>query len=538
MIIFSFTLNILAFAMLFSPAGDNRYVYIFSIIALLVLVIASANYVNLATARAADRAKEVGVRKATGASRRQLFTQFMSESYVAVLIVLLIGFFIAAAALPLFNQVTGKQLSLNTLLMPPALVAVAILWIVLGFVCSIYPAVVLSAFNPIRVLKGNMKAGSSGIGLRKSLIVVQFFISTGLIMSTLVVYKQLSYIQHKKLGYDKDHVLILRNDKTLQAHLTALKAEFASVPGVQNVTTCSQAPVFVPGKYNLTLHNTEMLITGTRVDKDFIKTMKIDIASGVDFTTADEEAAFTGADSLQRPAILNETAVQSFGWTPEQAVGQVISFQGRKTVIKGVVRDFHFSSIHEPIAPFIIFLDNSTNKILVRLSGTSLEQTLNQLKSKWAGLAPHLPFDYEFMDEQFANLYTAETRTGRLCYIFSFLAVALACLGLFGLASFSAEQRAKEIGIRKVLGASSLNIAGLLSKNFLKLVFLASIISLPAAWWVLNNWLEDFAYRITIQWWMFLAAALLSVIISLLTISFQAFAAANANPVQSLRRDN
>jgi putative ABC transport system permease protein len=521
----------------FEPGGDNRYVYIFSGVALLVLIIACANYVNLTTARASERAREVGVRKVIGASRKRLFGQFISESVVTVFVSLLISLLLVKLFISPFNTITGKQLELNFLLNPAGLVALGTILFVIGFLGSIYPALVLSGFQPISILKGNVPVNASGIGLRKTLFVAQFFISVALIVSTLVIQEQLGFIQNKKLGYNNDHVLVLRSDAQTRTKMNTVKTELSANRNVLGVTTCNQTPTFIPGKYNLNIDDKEMVIAGVRVDKDFIKTMGMDIRSGVDFTTIEEQAAFKNTDTIQRPLIINEATVRTFGWTNENAIGKKFKFQGRNSIVKAVVADFHFSSMHETISPIVIFLAANTSRILVRLSANDLGQTLSYIRSKWSELAPQLPFEYEFMDEQFDKLYAAETRTGKIFYAFALLAIALACLGLSGLATFTAYQRTKEIGIRKVLGASVSGIVLLLSKDFLKLVLIAIIIASPVAWWLMNKWLEDFAYRVNITWTVFLVAGAAAIMIALITLSFQAIRAAMANPVKSLRTE-
>ena len=519
------------------PGGDYRYVYIFSIVALLILAIACANYVNLTTARAVERAREVGVRKVAGASRKQLFTQFIGESMLTVFAALLISLVLVRLFLPAFNMIAAKQLTLDSLLSPAPLTALGIILFSIGFFGGLYPALVLSRFNPVKVLKGNIRTGSSGIRLRKSLIVVQFFISVVLIVSTLVIQGQLSFIQNKKLGYDNDHVVVLRSDESVLKKINTVKTELLNNPDILGVTTCNQTPTFIPGKYNLSLDGKEMIIAGVRVDKDFIRTMGMNIKSGSDFTKAEEEAAFAFTDTIQRPVIINEAAVRSFGWTNDNAVGKIFRFQGRNSIVKGVVGDFHYTSMHEAINPFIIFLSNDISKILVKVSGHELPRTLRYMQKKWSELAPHLPFEYEFLDDQFSKLYSAETRTGKIFYAFALMAIGLACLGLLGLVTFATHQRTKEIGIRKILGASVQGIIALLSKDFLKLVGIATLIAVPVAWWVMNKWLQDFAYRISIQWWVFLIAGCIAVFIAFVTISFQAIRAAVANPVKSLRTE-
>lgn len=521
----------------FEPGGDNRYVYIFSAVALLVLMIACANYVNLTTARASERAREVGVRKVIGASGKQLFFQFISESFITVFVSLLISILLVRLSLPVFNEIAGKQLELSFLLTPACLIALGVILFVVGFLGSIYPALILSRFQPVKVLKGNSRINSSGIGLRKALFMIQFFISVALIISTLVIKGQLRFMQNKKLGYDNDHVLVLHADKEVLQKMNTVKTEFLNIPAVLGVTACNQTPTFVPGRYNATIDDKDVLIAGIRVDKDFIPTMGMDIISGNGFTAWEEEAAFANADTIQRPLIINEAAVHSFGWTNENAVGRKLKFQGRNSIVKAVVSNFHFASMHETINPIIIFLSKNTGRMLVKLSSNDLPQTLGYIGKKWAQLAPHLPFEYEFLDDQFNNLYSAETKTGKIFYAFALLAIGLACLGLLGLVTFTAYQRTKEIGIRKVLGASVPGIVLMLTKDFLKLVAVAIMVATPIAWWVMNKWLQDFAYRTDIGWEVFFIAGLASVLVVLITLSFQAIKAAIGNPVKALRTE-
>lgn len=519
------------------PGSDYRYVYIFSIIALFILAIAAANYINLSTARATDRAKEVGLRKTVGAVRKQLISQFMSESFVVVLVSLIVGLLLAAAFMPVFSTVAGSQFTSKLLLRREYLMALTATMLLISFIGGFYPALVLSRFAPVSVLKGNFKTGTSGVGLRKSLIIIQFVISIALIASTLVIHNQLDFIQNRKLGYNKDHVLVLRGDRSTAARMQSLKSELLRNNDILGVTTCNQTPVFVPGKYGLSLNDQEMLITGIRTDKDFSKTMGVTILSGADFTEADEVSAFAGTDTVYRPIMLNETAVRFFNWTPEDAVGKVLKFQGRRSMIKAVVEDFHFSSLHEPITPFVVFLSANTTRVLVRTSGSDVQETIQYIAEKWNGFAPQLPFEYEFLDEQFNKLYSAESKTGKLFYAFAILSIGLACLGLFGLVTFTTKQRTKEIGIRKVLGSSLYGLMILLSKDFLKLVVIATVIAFPIAWWTMEQWLNGFVYRVPLGWLEFVLTACFALVITFVTLSVQVIKAALINPVKSLRTE-
>lgn len=521
----------------FEPAGDYRYVYIFSIVALLILVIACANYMNLVTARASERAREIGVRKVMGAERKQLFGQFLGESGFTVFIALLLGLGLVRLMLPAFNALTAKELEFMTLLKPPVVLIVPGILLVVGLLGGSYPALILSGFIPVKVLKGDFKTSTAGVWLRKSLIVVQFVISVGLIICTIIINYQLQFIQNRKLGYNKDHVLVLPVDDFIREKASTFKTEFKSNPSVAGVSICTQTPTFIPGRYGIALDGREMTVTAEGVDKDFIQTLGLEVISGSGFTEADETEIRSENKTVPDPLMLNETVVASLGWKPAEAVGKTIEFEGKKHRIKGVVKNFHFDSMKEPIGPMVLFLTGYNRIMLVKLSGKQLPQTLEFLESKWNVLAAHRPFQYKFLDEEFDKLYVSESRTGRIFFAFALLAIGLACLGLFGLATFAAQQRTREIGIRKVLGASLAGIVKLLSKDFLKLVLIALVIAAPVAWYFMHEWLSDFAYRISIGWWVFVVSGVLAILIALITISFQAIKAAIANPVKSLRTE-
>ncbi|HEV3250194.1 MAG TPA: ABC transporter permease [Puia sp.] len=517
------------------PAGDYRYVYIFSLIALLIIAVACANYVNLTTARATERAKEVGIRKVMGALRLQLFGQFMGESIILVTLSCLTGLILVKFLLPTFNLLAAKQLEFKAIFQQGAIAVSAIVLCVVGMLGGSYPALLLSKFSAIKVLKGNLKAGVSGVWLRKSLIVVQFIISAGLILATMIIHSQLNFIQNKKLGYNKENIIVLPTDKFIREKLASFKSELLTNPEIRSITTTNQTPIFVPGKYDLSLNSREMIVTAVRTDKDFIKTLQLKILSGADFTDADQK--LVDSTDIRRPLIINETAAKSLGWTPNEAVGKSLQFQGIRGIVKGVVNDFHFSSMHEEITAFVIFLSSNTHNMLVKISGDHTAQTLQYIGQMWKSLAPYRPFEYEFLDDQFDKLYNVETRTGKLFYSFAILAIGLACLGLFGLVAFIAQQRTKEIGIRKVLGATVLNIAALLSREFIFLVVIAILVASPLAWWAMNKWLQSFAYHIVLNGWMFVGSGLIPILIALATLSFQAIKTALASPVKSLRTE-
>lgn len=524
----------------FEPNSDIRYIYIFSIIGLLILLIACTNYMNLTTARATGRAKEVGVRKVMGAVRGTLFWQFMGESVIITTAAMLLSVLLGELLMPYFNQLAGKQLML-ALLNPWLLLGLLATGVLISFLAGSYPAIALSAYQPVKVLKGNLTAHGSGLWLRKGLIVFQFVISAFLIIATLVIQRQLYYVQNKKLGYNQEHVLVLPSDTKVMERLGTFKTELRQHPHIKQVTTAYETPTDIDGGYQLRKAGEDKgrLVKAIPVEKGFLQTLELELLAGTDFTFADEQAALLPEENEQKQSamLLNESAVREMGWTPEEAVGQQVE-EPRKGVVKGVVRDFHYSPLYEGIGPLVIFLEQLYGGvILVKISGEDLPGTLRHLETTWQALAPNRPFSYTFLDEEYANLYQAERRTGKIFGTFAFLAVMLACLGLFGLAAFMAQQRTKEIGIRKVLGASVASIVGLLSKDFVKLVLVAFAIAAPLAWYAMRRWLEDFTYRIELEWWVFAIVGGLVVLIAVITVSFQAVKAALADPVKSLRSE-
>ncbi len=521
------------------PNGDLKYIYIFAIIAGLILVIACTNYINLITAHASARAKEVGIRKVIGAQKEQLFWQFIGESCILTFIALVIGLVLVKLLLPLFNNLTGKEVTAAVLQSPFTLAGVLVIAFLVSVLAGSFPAVTLANFKPVTVLKGSFKSSGRGIWLRKGLIVFQFVISIFLIVSALIVYRQLRYIQDKKIGYNNQQVLVLPTDEHLINKFKLLKSEFKRNPAVRNVTLAYETPTNIQGGYSYKKpqDSKARMVTAIPVEKDFVQTLDILILAGRGFNDLDEKLLKpdgTGEYSF----VLNESAVKKLGWTPAEAVGQRLEMSARTGIIRGVAQDFHFAPIHETINPLVIFLDHvSWGKILVKIDGRDVPGTLATLETTWKQLAPHRPFTYNFLDEEYGKLYSAEQRIGKTFAAFAFLAILLACLGLFGLAAFTTVQRAKEIGIRKVLGATVSNITLLLSKDFLKLVLLAIVIACPLAGWAMYNWLQDFAYRTAISWWIFVVAGLGALLIALITVSFQAVKVAVANPVETLRSE-
>jgi putative ABC transport system permease protein len=526
----------------FEPNGDLIYIYVFGSIAMLILVIACVNYVNLATSRAVERAQEVGVRKVMGAGQGQLFGQFMGESIIVTFTALGLGVLLAYLVLPLFNELSDRTFSFSVWLTPTYLLALFGIGLIVSLVAGGYPALVLVRFQPVRVLKGHLKTAGAG-QFRQALIVFQFAITAFLIVSTLLVRNQLSYIQHKKLGYNKDHVLVLPANKQVNEKIDALKAEFGQHAGVSSVARAYESPVFIEGGYSMRRQDMpdgkSKMVTAIPVDEGFIKTMGIRIIAGRDLNKADMAQASQKVDSLNYfHFILNESAAKELGWKPQEAIGQKMDMgSGRPGEVSAVVEDFHFASMKQSIGPLIIFPEAWGNVLLVKLSGSNLPTTLQALETSWRSIVPDRPFEYSFMDEEFNQLYASETRTGQIFSVFAFLSIFLACLGLFGLSAYTTAQRTKEIGVRKVMGASVFSIVGLLSRDFLRLVLIAIALASPIGWFAMNRWLSNFAYRIAIDWWVFVLAGLLAVGIALLTVSFQSIKAALMNPVKSLRSE-
>lgn len=526
------------FASELSPQGDIRYVYIFAAIALFMLALACINFINLSTAGASKRAKEVGIRKVLGSLKLQLVRQFLLESVLLTLSASVLAIVLVYMALPAFNQLSGKNLSLqliNTPFLIPFLLGFTLITSILA---GSYPAFYLSSFNPISVLKGKFSSGKKSAGLRSGLVVFQFFVSITLIVSTAVVYNQLSYIQHKKLGYDKEQVMILPSTEALGNRDAVFRQQLLKDPRILNVSVSGYLPAGSSNNNNFFIYPDEkntQLIKSLRydIDENYISTLGIEMSAGRNFSK-DYPTDSAGA-------IINETAARELGWEKD-AVGHSFTNSNNNGNranyhIIGVVKDFHFKSLHEKITPLIMVLSNSPGNIIVKAKTKDMAGLLSSMKKEWTTLTTEAAFSYSFVDERLNNTYLAEQKTGSILGIFAGITIFVACLGLFGLAMFTAEQRKKEIGVRKVLGATVLQITGLLSKDFLKLVFISALIAFPIAWWSMNKWLEDFAYRISISWVIFVIAGAGTMLIALLTVSYQSIKAAKADPVKNLRTE-
>lgn len=524
------------------PNSTTQYVYIFSAIALFILLIACVNFMNLSTARSANRAREVGVRKVLGSAKKYLVAQFLTESILVAFAATVIALVAAILLLPAFNQLSGKDIVINSQTyawLIPALLAIVL---IVGALAGSYPAFYLSAFQPIDVLKGKLSAGFKGGGLRNFLVVLQFSISIFLIVGTLVIYNQLHYIQTKNLGYNRSQVLIVQNTFELGNQASAFKQEVMQLAGVTSATMTGFLPtsnwkstaIFFK---DAAFDQKKALFPQTwEIDEDYIKTMDMKMAAGRSFSGQ----RLTDSSGI----IINESAARFLGLKDPLNKPLYRSNGGKQDIsnsktyhIIGVVKDFNFSSLRDVISPMVLVLARNTGALSVRVNTNDLPSLLAQIKNKWKGLAPNVQMNFSFMDQDFDAEYRTEQRVGTIFMVFTTLAIIIACLGLFGLAAYAAEQRTKEIGIRKILGASVAAITAMLSFDFIKLVFIAILISLPAGWYLMNKWLQGFAYRVNIQWWVLVLAGLTSIVIALITIGFQSIKAATSNPVNSLRSE-
>ncbi|MGC4038808.1 MAG: ABC transporter permease [Chitinophagaceae bacterium] len=524
--------------------SDIKYIYIFAAIGVFIVFLACVNFMNLSTAQSSTRAKEVGIRKVLGSESRQLVRQFLSEAMLYSFISALSAFILAFILLPSFNHISGRSIEFSSLLSPVTFVTITGLCVLIGFLAGIYPAFYLTSFNPVQVLKGLsiLKNNFKNLFIRNGLVIFQFTVSIVLIICTLVVFQQLRYTQNKDMGLNKDRVLEIANTARLGNNEEPFRIELSKLAGVAGASRSGSIPTkgnFGDGYVPEAVETDKPLITDLglssyMVDEHFIPTLQIKVLKGRNFSDAFNDSA---------SVILNEKAATEIGW--KDPVGKILDYPGndQKFKVIAVVKDFNTSSLHDAVEPFALFHNSSktyyvnSSYITVRLSGGSAAPDVAAIESTWKKFAPGLPFDYSFLDEDFDSLYRSEQRMGKIFGVITGLSLFVACLGLFGLSIFTAARRRKEIGIRKVLGASVQGVTLLLSKDFLKLVALSAVIAFPIAWFAMHAWLQDFAYRITMSWTVFFIAAMSALVIALIVISFQSIKAANTNPVKSLRTE-
>lgn len=520
--------------------GDMDYVYIFSVIAFFILLIACINFMNLSTARSAHRAKEVGVRKVLGSLKAQLIYQFLAESILVSLVSFVLAVVLANLAIPFFNDLANKSLSIP--FADPLFIGGFFVGVVfVGVLAGSYPAFFLSAFKPVKVLKGSLSSGMKSGALRSVLVVVQFCTSIFLVIGTLIILNQLDFIQNKDLGFEKDQVIIIDDAYLASGNVNALKTAIESFPEVKSASLSGFLPTPSSNNMNLFLkgitptQENQHLMSSWTVDYDYMETLGMGVAAGRNFSRD------FPSDSLG--AILNEAAALDMGYTPEEALGTTIGnfvnqegdIQGLKVV--GVVKDFHYQSLRNKIGPLIMQLGNSSGLLNIKVNTRDYPALIDKLQDQWTSLAPNQPFETSFLDDRFGRMYDKEQRLGKIFGVFASLTILIACLGLFGLAAYTAENRIKEVGIRKVLGANVGQLVYMLSKDIGKLVIIAFIIGAPLAWYAMNAWLQGFEYRTSIGWTIFALTAGGSLTIALLTMSYQSIRAATGNPVKSLRSE-
>lgn len=519
--------------------GNIQYVYIFSAVALFILILACINFMNLTTARSSGRAKEVGIRKVLGTEKKSLIWQFLTESTLISILALIIGLLFVWLSLGWFNDISGKQMLISSLFTPKFLAFILILPFIIGALAGAYPAFFMSSFKPITVLKGDLSTGHKKNTLRNFLVVFQFTTSIILIVGTIVIYKQLNHIQSSELGFNKEHVLVVNNTGLPQETRKSLKDEIVQLTDVKSASFGQYLPVSNSSRNN-TSFSTEAVMTEAnaismqfwRTDYDYLENLNMEMLEGRFFSRE------FGSDSTA--IIINETTVKLTGL--DNPVGKnIYGSDGNGNIstyhIIGVIKNFNYESLKQNVGALSMVLGNNSSRSAYRFNANDVTGLVDIIQDKYKAVAPGMPFDYSFLDESFDNMYRQEQRVGSVAITFAILAIIIACLGLLGLATYIAEQRTKEIGVRKVLGASVSNIVRMLSTDFVKLVLIAFLIATPIAYWFMNQWLQDFAFRIDLSWWIFAATGIISLIVALITLSFQAIRAAISNPVNSLRTE-
>ncbi|MBS1662805.1 MAG: ABC transporter permease [Bacteroidetes bacterium] len=520
--------------------GNIQYVYIFGAIATFILLIACVNFMNLSTARSAGRAKEVGIRKVMGSLRSGLVGQFLIESMLISFVSFVLAVGLLFLFIPLFNQLAQQHLRVVDVFRPSMIAILLAVMIITGLLAGSYPAFVLSAFQPIDVLKGKLSRGLKGSLLRNSLVVFQFTVSIILMVSTGVIYRQLSYIRHKDIGFDKEQLLVIRNAGALGNQAQAFKKELSGLPGISGITYTAYLPIDGWRSNDAMFPTADLDIKKAisaqqwEVDADYIPTLQIQMKAGRNFSR--------DLPTDSSAVVINEAAAaflktkNPIGATLYR-IQDIHSKKLQPFTVIGVVKNFNFSSLREKIMPLSLHLSSNTASLAMRVKTRDVSGLIAQIKSKWKAMVPSEAIRYTFLDEDFNRQYEGEERTGKISIAFSALAILIACLGLFGLVTYAAEQRTKEIGIRKVLGANVAGIVAMLSRDFVRLVTVAILVASPLAWFAMNKWLQDFAYRVEVPWWLFPVAGFLALLIAVVTASFQAIKAALANPVKSLRSE-
>ena len=515
------------------PTGNILYVYLFTAIALFVLMIACINFMNLTTACAVKRAKEVGIRKVVGARKNQLVQQYLGESFLLSIFSALAAICVVILVLPLFNRLTSKEITLISLTNPSFVLGIVAIVLAVGLISGIYPAFFLSAFQPMQSLKSRTGYSFSGTALRKGLVIFQFALSIGIIISTMVVHKQMRYIQSQNLGYDREQILVIPLNKDLRQNYEGFRNELLKYPGIENISTSSYVPTRGSAHLTFRFEGQEEDLSQViyLVDKEFVSTFGLELLAG---KNPQHPISKDGTSEF----LVSKLTIQEAGYSsPQEAIGKGVNLREYKGHIVGVVNDINIYSLHQvPYAiSYVVTSINNHNYLSIRILPQNIPETIGHIQKTWQEMVPSYPLDYFFLDASFAQMHISDKKMSEIFSIFSILAIFVACMGLFGLATYTAEQKTKEIGVRKILGASASSIYLLLSQEFLKWVALANIIAWPVAYYAMNQWLQNFAFRITIGWEIFLVSGCVALAISLMTVSFQSIKATTTNPADSLR---
>lgn len=522
------------------PGTDIKYLYIFGVVAILLIAIGIINYVNLATAEATERTKEVGLRKVVGADRFQLFGQFISESMMLTLGAATLSVLILYLLAPQFLQMSGVPLDLNLLFSVPGLLILAGIILTVGLLSGLYPSVILSGLQPIKAMGNSLQIGG-GAWVRKSLVIFQFFVSMGLLISTLVVKRQLDFMQDVNLGYDKERVIALPYHYNMRNSIESIKQEMLRTGAAESIALAGDMPIHIKAEYNIFSggdNQREMMITGYSVDHDLVNTIGLEILAGENFTDRDlsRPEAYDSAKDIS--ILLNESALPQLGWTAEEAIGKRVDLGGGMSVVKGVVKNFHFNSLHHQIGPLVIFIQpEDANVMLLKLPEGHPSEHLAVLESTWEALVPDRPFTYKFVDQEYAQLYRSEQKAGLIFGLFSAIAIFIACMGLFGLVSYVALRRTREISIRKVLGATQQDVIAVLSADFFRLLAISAVLAIGFGIWFSDSWLSGFATRASVGLWPFVTAVGIVLILALITIAYRSWKVYTLNPAKTLKTD-
>ncbi|WP_339757822.1 ABC transporter permease [Algoriphagus aquimarinus] len=522
------------------PGTDIRYLYIFGIVALLLIAIGIINYVNLATAEATERNKEVGLRKAMGAGRGQLFGQFVSESMLLTFGATVLSVLCLYLILPKFSQIGGVPLSTNSLMNPIGIGFMVGLIAIVGLLAGMYPSLILSGMEPIKALANKTKMGG-GAWVRKSLVVFQFFVSIGLLIATFIVKNQLDHMQNVSLGYDREQVVALTYHYSMRNVAETMKSEMLRSGAASSIALAGDMPIHIQAGYKIFPggdNQREFMITGYSTDEDIVKTLNLAILAGTDLNENDISRAEANESKAIIPIILNESAIKEMGWEPEEAIGKIVNFGFSDARIKAVVGDFYFNSMHEDIGPLGIFRDQgNANVMLVKIPSGNPSATLASLEEVWKKFVPERPFNYRFIDQEYAQLYRSEERVGVIFTLFSGIAVFIACMGLFGLVSYVALRRTREISIRKVLGATQKDVVSVLASDFFKLLLVASVLAIGFGLWFSDTWLQSFANKVEFSPMPYILAVMLVLLLAGLTIGYRSWKVFRLNPAKTLKSE-